>query len=144
MIEKVGLGEDQYQIVNCISSFVFDEESKQIRLKNAKQNKDQLFALVQAPVQAFHKYYWIKTDSKGNEALALEGILRYGQFDANSEAQLFRFELVTNPTIQGSALIINNMTGKALDAPWCSFKKGERMIQWEKNKGWNQRWTFTR
>ena len=43
-----------------------------------------------APVQAFHKYYWIKTDSKGKEALSLEGILRYEAHDANKESQLFR------------------------------------------------------
>jgi hypothetical protein len=27
MIEKVGLGEDEYEIVNCQSNFVWDEES---------------------------------------------------------------------------------------------------------------------
>lgn len=28
MIEKVGLGEDHYEIVNCLSTLVFDEEGK--------------------------------------------------------------------------------------------------------------------
>lgn len=59
-------------------------------MRSGKQSKDQLFSLVPAPVQAFHKYYWIKTDSKGKEALSLEGILRYEAHDANKESQLFR------------------------------------------------------
>lgn len=100
--------------------------------------------MVQAPIQAFHKYYWIKTDGKGNEALALEGILRYGAFDANAENQLFRLQLVNNNTIQQSAVIINNMSGKALDVPGATQKKGERLLQWEKNKRWNQRWRFVK
>lgn len=144
MVEKVGLGEDQFEIVNCLSSLVFDEESKEIRLKFGKQASDQLFALVPAPVQAFHKYYWIKTDAKGEKALSLEGILRYEQFNPNKESQLFRFEQVNNPTIAQSAVIVNNFTGKALDVPKATFKKGERLIQWEKNKRWNQRWRFNR
>lgn len=45
MIEKIGLEDDHYEIVNCISSFVFDEESKEIRLKPGKGSSDQLFAL---------------------------------------------------------------------------------------------------
>lgn len=70
--------------------------------------------------------------------------MRYGQFDPNTETQLFRFELVNNPTVQGSAVIINNASGKALDVPGATWKKGERLIQWEKNKRWNQRWAFVK
>lgn len=144
MIEKVGLGEDQYEIVNCVSSLVFDEESKEIRLKRGKQSSDQLFAIVPAPVQGPHKYYWIKTDAKGEKALALEGILRYGQFNPNAENQLFTFAQVNNQTIAQSAVIVNNFTGKALDVPGATMKKGERLIQWEKNRRWNQRFRFVR
>jgi hypothetical protein len=46
--------------------------------------------------------------------------------------------------IQNSSLIINNYTGKALDVPHSTRKGGERIIQWEKNKRWNQRWQFQR
>lgn len=28
MVEKTGLEEDSYEVINCISGFVFDEESK--------------------------------------------------------------------------------------------------------------------
>lgn len=45
MIEKIGLGDDHYEIVNCLSSLVFDEESHEIKLKSGKQSSDQLFAL---------------------------------------------------------------------------------------------------
>ena len=142
MVEKVGLHDDHYEIVNCISALVFDEESKEIRLRRGKQSKDQLFAVEKAPIQAFHSYYWIKTSDKGDKAISLEGILRYGNYDPNNEAQLFRFEQVNNYTLQNSAIIINNMSGKALDVPGATFKHGERLLQWEKNKRWNQRWHF--
>ena len=32
------------------------------------------------------------------------------------------------------------MSGKALDVPGATWKKGERLVQWEKNRRWNQRW----
>lgn len=143
MIEKIGLADDHYEIVNCISSMVFDEESKEIRLKPGKQSSDQLFSLEKAPIQAFHSYYWIKTDAKkGNKAVAFEGILRVHDFDPNSENQLFRIQLVDNYTIENSAVIINNLSGKALDIPNSTRKHGERIVCWEKNKRWNQRWHF--
>lgn len=143
MIEKIGLEDDQYEIVNCVSSMVFDQESSEIRLKPGKQSKDQLFALEQAPIEAFHKYFWIKTDaSKGNKALALEGILRVKDFDPNSENQLFRFQQCTNNAIENSAVIINNYSGKALDVPGSTRDHGERLVTWEINKRWNQRWEF--
>lgn len=143
MIEKVGLADDQFEIVNCVSSFVFDEESKEIRLKYGKGKGDQLFALERAPIQAFHAYYWIKTDSKkGNKALSFEGILRIHDFDPNAENQLFRIQLVDNYTIEKSAVILNNFSGKALDVPKSTRKHGERIVVWEKNRRWNQRWFF--
>lgn len=43
MIEKVGHKDDQFEIVNCQSNFVWDEEGKEIRLRFGKQNRDQLF-----------------------------------------------------------------------------------------------------
>lgn len=39
-------------------------------------------------------------------------------------------------------MIINNFSGKALDVPGSTFKKGERLIQWETNKRFNQRFRF--
>lgn len=41
-------------------------------------------------------------------------------------------------------MIVNNFSGKALDVPGGTWKKGERLIQWEKNKRWNQRWRFVK
>lgn len=143
MIEKVGQGDDQYEFVSCQTALVFDEEGKEIRLRAGKQSKDQLFAVVPA-MKEFHQYWWIKTDAKGKEALQFEGILRYTDFDGNKENQLFRFVQVTNPTIEQSAVIINNLSGKALDVPGATWKKGERLVQWEKNKRWNQRWRLIR
>lgn len=143
MVEKIGLKDDEFEIVNCVSALVFDEEKHEIRLKHGKQSSDQLFNVEQAPIQAFHKYFWIKTDAKkGKKAISLEGILRVADFDPNSEAQLFRFEQVNNYTIQNSAVLINNFSGKALDVPGATHKHGERLIVWEKNKRWNQRWHF--
>ena len=43
MIEKVGIKEDEYEIINCASNLVFDEEGGEIRLKEGKQSSDQLF-----------------------------------------------------------------------------------------------------
>lgn len=38
--------------------------------------------------------------------------------------------------------MINHFSGKALDVPGATFDKGKRLIQWEKNRRWNQRWYF--
>lgn len=51
---------------------------------------------------------------------------------------------MNNSTVQGSAVIVNNSSGKALDVPGATFKKGERLVQWEKNRRWNQRWRFVK
>ena len=109
--------------MNCLSGLVFDEESSEIRLKQGKQGGDQLFTIEEVKgVQAFHKYYWIKTSEKGDKALFLEGILRYGDFDPNNQAFMWRFEPVkNNQAINTSALIVNNFTGKAIDVPGNSF-----------------------
>jgi hypothetical protein len=40
MVEKVGHGEDEYEIVNGASNNVWDEESGEIRLKPGKQSSD--------------------------------------------------------------------------------------------------------
>lgn len=145
MVDKVGIGQDHYEIVNCMSGLVCDEESKEVRLKTGKQSKDQLFMLEQAPVQAFHKYYWIKCQEKGNKALKMEGILRIDDLNPQDESFLFRFEPVNNFSTQNSAIIVNNFSGKAIDVPGATFefKKGKtNLIQWEKTGRWNQRWTF--
>jgi hypothetical protein len=36
------------------------------------------------------------------------------------------------------------MTGKVIDVPEAVLKKGERIVQWTKNKRWNQRWRIIR
>lgn len=61
MIEKVKLDADGFEIVNCKSNLVFDEEWKEIKLAFGKQSSDQLFSIVKASVQGFYQYYWIKT-----------------------------------------------------------------------------------
>lgn len=139
MVEKVGAGDDEYQIVNCLSTYVCSVEDKQIRLTYGKQSKGQLFRVQHAPVVAYYKYYWIKS-SKGDEAITLEGILRFAEFDPYSQLQLFRFDRVSNKDIQQSTLIINNITGKLIDVPKATRQKGERIIQWQRNNRWNQRW----
>lgn len=65
MVEKVGLGDDEYEIVSCPTALVIDGEKEEIRLRAGKQAKDQLFSIKLAPVQAYYKYYWIQTDKKG-------------------------------------------------------------------------------
>lgn len=61
MVEKTGMEDDSYEIVNCISGFVFDEESKEIRLKKGKQVSDQLFKLENIK----EDWYWIKCEEEG-------------------------------------------------------------------------------
>lgn len=45
MLDKTGLEDDSWEIINCISNNVFDEESGEIRLKKGKRIADQLFKL---------------------------------------------------------------------------------------------------
>lgn len=58
MVEKTGLEDDSYEIVNCISGNVFDEEKNEIRLKKGKQISDQLFKIERIK----DDFYWIKLD----------------------------------------------------------------------------------
>jgi hypothetical protein len=51
---------------------------------------------------------------------------------------------MTNSNVEQSTIIINNMTGKVVDVPEATVKKGERLIQWERNKRWNQRWRLAK
>ena len=69
MLEKTK--NDEHVIVSCTSCLMFDEDGKEVKLKAGNQQQTQLFHIVLAPVQAIYKYYWIKTDKKGNEALCL-------------------------------------------------------------------------
>ena len=56
---------------------------------------------------------------------------------------MFRFQKVTNnESINSSSIIINNFTGKAIDVPGNSWETGDKIVQWEKNYRWNQRWQF--
>ena len=52
-----------------MSNFVFDEESKEIRLKKGKQISDQLFKVEKIPNH--EGYHWIKTSNEGDIALCL-------------------------------------------------------------------------
>jgi hypothetical protein len=69
--------------------------------------------------------------------------LKYGKFDPNSDTQIFRFEQANNNSaIQNSVILINNNSEKVLDAPGATWNKGERLVIWQKNRRWNQRWRF--
>jgi hypothetical protein len=70
MIERVGLGEAEYELVNCVSTLVCTVDSKEMILRFGKQSKSQLFRVEPAPIEAFYKYFWIK-NQKGDEAMAL-------------------------------------------------------------------------
>jgi hypothetical protein len=39
-------------------------------------------------------------------------------------------------------VIVNNSSGKVLDVPQASEKPGTRVVIWDKNYRWNQRWFF--
>jgi hypothetical protein len=71
MVEFMTDKADSFEIVNCQSTFVFDEESDLIRLKPGRQYSDQLFAVVKANVVNDDQYYWIKTSVKGGRGLIL-------------------------------------------------------------------------
>ena len=58
---------------------------------------------------------------------------------------MFRFQLVNmmqNQVLGKSAMIVNKASGKAIDVPGASSKKGTAINQWEKNNRFNQRWRF--
>lgn len=58
---------------------------------------------------------------------------------------MFRFHPVNfygHPILGQTALIINKASGKAIDVPGASTKKGIDIKQWEKNNRFNQRWRF--
>lgn len=58
---------------------------------------------------------------------------------------MWRFEEVQeNTTLKTSGLIINNSCGKALDVPGATFETGKRIIQYEINRKFNQRWRFVK
>lgn len=140
-IERIN--NDEFEIVNALSGFCFDEESGEIHLKRGKQAKDQLFWIERAPVQGFYNYWWIKTSKTSDKALSLEGMLRYKPFDINDETQLFRFEPVNNNnTVLSTTIIVNAKSGKVIDVPRGTHEPGEPLIQWTKNSRFNQRWRF--
>lgn len=139
-VEQVG--NDEFEIINALSGYCFDEESGEIRLKKGKQAKDQLFPLEKSPIQG---YYWIKTGKNTGKALALEGILRYKEHDINDAAQLFRLQpVLNNQAVLSTALLISATSGKAIDIPRGSNEPGEHIIQYTKTARFNQRWTFVR
>ena len=117
MIEKVGSGDDEYEIVNCQSNLVMDEEWGDIKLKFGKQNSDQLYK-----VEKVDNAFWFKTNSKGSSAASLEGILRRKDFDPNSVNQLFYIVPVNHSNaLDHTCILVNNNSGKALDIPGATF-----------------------
>lgn len=141
MIEKVGHGEDEYEIVNGQSNLVWDEEGKEILLREGKQSGDQLFKVEKFQNNSF----WFKTSQKGAEAVAFEGVLRYKKFDPNVLNQLFYIVPVNNSTpLNETCILVNANSGKAVDIPGATFEHGERLIQYEKNKRFNQRWRWVK
>ena len=138
MIEKVGHNEDEFEIVNCQSNYVWDEEGHEVKLRFGKQKSDQLFK-----VEKVGNAFWFKTSAKGDQACALEGVLRYKPFDPNTPTQLFYIVPVDNCNgLNETCIIVNAYSGKAVDVPGATFDKGERLITWEKNKRFNQRWRW--
>lgn len=140
MIEKVGFKDDEFEIVNCQSSLVWDEEGYEIRLRFGKQSGDQLFKVEK--IQGSNAF-WFKTSEKGDKAVALEGVLRYKPFDPNAISQIFYIVPVDQSNgLNETCIIVNANSGKAIDVPGSSFELGERLITYEKNKRFNQRWRW--
>ena len=118
MVEKVGLDDDEFEIVNFQSTLVWDEEGGEIRLRRGKQAGDQLFKVERVNNNSF----WFKTSSDSNRAAALEGVLRYKHFDPNHPNQLFFIVPVNNSnSLNQSCILTNNNSGKSLDVPGGTF-----------------------
>ena len=138
MVEKVGHGDDQYEIVNCQSNLVWDEEGHEVKLRFGKQNSDQLFKVEKAG-----NGWWFKTSSKGDKAVCLEGVLRYKDFDPNATNQIFYIVPVNQcNALNSTCILVSTTSGKAIDIPKGTHEHGERLVQWEKNKRFNQRWRW--
>ena len=139
MVEKTGMEEDSYEIVNCLSGNVFDEEGGEIRLRKGKQVADQLFKMEHAN----NDFYWIKCEEEGDRTVAFEGILRYKEFNPNDPAQMFKFYRVDpQKVLPDVSVLVNNHSGKALDVPNSTFEHDTRIIQYSLTKRFNQRWKF--
>ena len=144
LLDNVNKKEDGWEIVNCLSSLVLDENKEEINLCRGKQKKDQLFAITPA-ANEFHQYYYIHTDTKSKKSLEFEGVLRDKGSEEGRASQMFRFQPVNfygNPKLATTALLINKQSGKAIDVPGATTKKGTDIVQWEKNNRFNQRWCF--
>jgi len=144
LLDNVNKKEDGWEIVNALSCLVMDENKEEINLRRGKQKKDQLFAINAGPNE-FNQYYYIHTDKKAKKALEFEGILRDKAYYEGRDSQMFRFHLVDfhdNPKLSNTALIVNKQSGKAIDVPGATTKKGKDIIQYEKNNRFNQRWCF--
>jgi len=75
----------------------------------------------------------------------LEGVLRYKKFDPNAVNQIFYIVPVNNSTgLNETCILYNNYSGKAIDIPGGTFEHGERLIQYEANKRFNQRWRWVK
>lgn len=123
-----------------------DENKEEINLCRGKQKSDQLFAIDQA-ANEFHQYYYIHTDKKGKKSLEFEGVLRNKEHESGRASQMFRFQpvnMLNNQKLSNTALLINKQSGKAVDVPGATTKKGKDIVQWEKNNRFNQRWCFVK
>lgn len=104
-----------------------------------------MFSITKSDYLGFFTYYWIRTSAKGDKGIYLEGSLKYGNFDPNGENHLWRIEEVkVNNTVNSSCVLINKLSGKALDVPGATMEPGERIIQYEINRRFNQRWRWVR
>lgn len=60
-------------------------------------------------------------------------------------SQLFYIAPVNNSAaLNESCILVNAQSGKAVDIPAGTFEHGERLIQYEKNKRFNQRWKWVK
>lgn len=73
-----------FEIVNALSSFCFDEEKGEIRLKKGEQKNDQLFAIERVPGEGYHEWFWIKTKAGGSKTVSLDGVLTYRELEKHS------------------------------------------------------------
>jgi hypothetical protein len=77
--------------------------------------------------------------------LEFEGVLRNKVHESGRASQMFRFQPVNvqgHPRLSGTTTIVNKQSGKAIDVPGATTKKGKDIVQWERNNRFNQRWSF--
>ena len=71
--------------------------------------------------------------------------MRNKEFQEGKASQMFRFQPVNfygHPKLSNTFMLINKNSGKAVDVPGATTKKGKDIVQWEKNNRFNQRWSW--